>query len=57
MDQLLAAPCVVNDGSPALLLFSAGKSGSVKRWKLRLAHVMRKLGVDGEALPSFYVFS
>jgi coenzyme F420-reducing hydrogenase delta subunit len=48
MDHLLAAPCVVNEGSPALLLFSAGKSGSVKRWKLRLAHVMKKLGVEGE---------
>ncbi|KAF6256011.1 hypothetical protein COO60DRAFT_151543 [Scenedesmus sp. NREL 46B-D3] len=52
MDHLLAAPCVVNEGSPALLLFSAGKSGSVKRWKLRLSHVLSKLGVDGEAKPA-----
>jgi hypothetical protein len=49
MEQLLAAPSAVNDGSPALLLFSAGKSGSVKRWKLKLAHVMKKLGVEGES--------
>jgi hypothetical protein len=48
MDHLLAAPSIVNEGSPAMVLFSAGKSGSVKRWKLRLSHVMKKLGVDGE---------
>ncbi|WIA39093.1 hypothetical protein OEZ86_005233 [Tetradesmus obliquus] len=49
MEHLLAAPCLVRDGSPSLLLFSAGSSGSVKRWRLRLPQLMQKLGVDGEA--------
>lgn len=48
MEHLLAAPCLVRDGSPSLLLFSAGSSGSVKRWRLRLPQLMQKLGVDGE---------